>query len=149
MAKKIYCPVCSWQWDGQKENCPRCDFPIARFAGLLSGNPVIYDETLKKEFETELERCKKVWGNSMFPPVRTLKGHTGSVCSLAFSPDGKFLASGSDDKTIKIWRVSDGSIVQTLKEHTDWVNSIAFSPDGKLLASGSRDGTIRLWRLNI
>jgi hypothetical protein len=79
------------------------------------------------------------------PVVRTLKGHTHWVGSVAFSPNGKFLASGGWDETVKLWSVSDGSLVRTLKEHTYSVSSVAFSPDGELLASGSSDKTIKLW----
>jgi len=75
-------------------------------------------------------------------------GHTGWVYSVAFSPDGSLLASGSDDRTIKLWRVSDGSLVRTLTGHTGGVTSVVFSPDGSLIASGSLDRTIRLWRVS-
>src|SRR5262245_5700194 len=75
----------------------------------------------------------------------TLKGHTFNVNSVAFSPDGKTLASGSIDETIKLWEVATGKELATLMGHTDSVLSVVFSPDGKTLASGSRDRTIKLW----
>jgi WD40 repeat protein len=75
-------------------------------------------------------------------------GHTWGVTSVAFSPDGSMIASGSGDKTIKLWRVSDGFLLRTLEGHTDSVSSVAFSPDGSMIASGSRDKTIKLWRVS-
>jgi WD40 repeat protein len=80
--------------------------------------------------------------------VRTLSGHTSCVNSVAFSPDGRLLASGSDDDTIKLWEVASGSLVRTLSGHTSYVTSVAFSPDGRLLASGSLDHTIKLWDIS-
>src|SRR5262245_347112 len=73
-----------------------------------------------------------------------LKGHTGFVTAVAFSPGGKTLASGSLDKTIKLWDVATGREKAVLKGHISEVMSVAFSPDGKLLASGSDDKTIKL-----
>jgi len=69
------------------------------------------------------------------------------VSSIAFSPDGATLISGSRDKTIRLWRVRDGTLLKTLEGHTREVDSIAFSPDGAIFASGSWDKTIRLWRV--
>ena len=77
--------------------------------------------------------------------IRTLSGHTALVCSVTFSPDGRLLASGSWDETIKLWEVATGRAIRTLSGHTDYVHSVAFSPDGKLLASGSYGKTITLW----
>jgi WD40 repeat protein len=75
----------------------------------------------------------------------TLSGHTGEVLSVAFAPDGKTLASGSADNTVKVWDAATGTLLRTLSGHTDAVNSVAFSPDGSAIASGSADSTIKLW----
>jgi WD40 repeat protein len=77
--------------------------------------------------------------------LKTLTGQKGPANSVAFSPDGKTLASGSGDKTIKLWDVSTGKERITFEGHTLGVFSVAYSPDGKTLASGSRDGTLKLW----
>jgi WD40 repeat protein len=75
------------------------------------------------------------------------QGHTGWVQSLAFSPDGTTLASGSHDHTIRLWDRQTGQCLKTLRGHTGCVQTLAFSPDGMTLASGSHDHTIRLWNL--
>jgi len=81
--------------------------------------------------------------------VRTLTGHTSYVFSVAFSPDGNTVASGSLDGTVRLWNASTGALVRTLAGHTDWVRSVAFSPDGNTIASGSDDGTIVLWEAEL
>jgi hypothetical protein len=94
-----------------------------------------------------------------FVLAKTLTGHStkvdkdgdieGMIDSVALSSDGRILASGSRDKTIKIWNVSTGQEINTLKGHSRSVNSVAFSPDGKTLASSSRDrdNTIKIWNV--
>ncbi|WP_414756268.1 WD40 repeat domain-containing protein, partial [Anabaena sp. CCY 9910] len=76
-----------------------------------------------------------------------LEGHREGVWSVSFSPDGKTLASGSEDNTIKLWNLETGNQIRTLKGHSNFVYSVSFSPDGKTLASGSKDNTIKLWHL--
>ncbi len=83
------------------------------------------------------------WGQDV--PVRTLEGHTNVVFSIAFSPDGRTLASGSWDRRIKLWDAATGREIRTFTGHTGWVRSVAFSPDGRTLASGSWDRTVKLW----
>jgi len=77
--------------------------------------------------------------------VATLTGHSNDVWSVAFSPDGRTLASGSGDETIKLWDVQRQREIATLTGHSREVYSVAFSPDGRTLASGSPDKTIKLW----
>ena len=78
--------------------------------------------------------------------IRFLTGHSALVWDVTFSPDGKTLASGSDDNTIVLWDVESGQMLgEPLRGHDDSVWSVSFSPDGKTLASGSGDDTIVLW----
>jgi WD40 repeat protein len=92
--------------------------------GLASGSPLSAQQP-------------KLWA--------TFGGHRGPVWAVAYSPDGKALASGSDDLAIKLWDVKTGKELATLDGHAEWVTSVAYSPTGKTLASGSGDTTIKLW----
>ncbi|NEP71779.1 MAG: TIR domain-containing protein [Okeania sp. SIO2G4] len=74
-----------------------------------------------------------------------LQGHKNSIRSLSFSPDGKILASGSDDKQIKLWNMETGAEIRTFSGHDRSVISVCFSADGKILASAGKDKKIKLW----
>jgi WD40 repeat protein len=75
-----------------------------------------------------------------------MDGHKAIIMAIAFSPDGKTLATASLDHTVKLWSVAIGQEVATLKGHRGPVSGLAFSRDGTLLVSSSEDKTIRLWR---
>ena len=80
-------------------------------------------------------------------PLSPLSKKRVGIRSLAFSPDGKIFASGSEDTTVRIWNTKRGSKRATLKGHTGWVTAIAFSNDGNTIASGDTDGTVRVWNV--
>lgn len=72
-------------------------------------------------------------------------GHTSGVSDLAFSPDGKWLATASADKTVRVWEVATGRESLVFASHTGWVHAVVFSPSGDWIASGGNDGVLRIW----
>ena len=80
--------------------------------------------------------------------IYNLEGHSDVILSISFSPNGKLIASGSGDNTIKVWDATSGLEIYTLKGHSNAVYDVKFSPDGKLIASGSWDNTIKVWDAN-
>jgi WD40 repeat protein len=78
--------------------------------------------------------------------LRSLE-HMQGVDGLAFAPNGRMLATGSADRTVRLWDVNSGRELLRLQGHTDRVLAVAFNPDGRTLATSSADRTVRLWRL--
>ena len=111
---------------------------------LIKADVAIYDAQINP-LAGVVDILTQAISNSQDVSIRTLKGHSERVTSVAFSPDGQTIASGSDDNTIKLWNSQDGRLIRTLKGHTELVTSVAFSPDGQTIASGSWDNTIKLW----
>jgi hypothetical protein len=103
-------------------------------------------ELLENPDEAEFRGFEWYYLKRLYNPERlTLKGHTGGVNGVSFSPDGQRLASASYDQTIKLWDTATGQELLTLKGHTSSLTGVAFSPDGKCLASACYDGAVKLW----
>ncbi len=110
----------------------------------LKDNPA--DADLHREELTT--RFTMIAGLLVAPPVtRTFAGHGASVRRVAWSPDGKVIASASFDKSIVLWNAATGAEIARLKGHDDGVYCVEFSPDGSLLASADAAGRIRLWQV--
>lgn len=112
------------------------DEPVRQAEALLAARRLSYLRELRR------------LGDEHPALVRTLVGHSDSVRTVTVAPDGQWLASGSDDQTVKIWDLASGRMVLNLTGHTATVSCLAISPNGQWIASSSRDGTVRVWDID-
>src|SRR6185437_12602676 len=117
-------------------------------AGWLDGIAHVWDARGGDPALSLAEHAREVGAVAETPwdePVPRWRAHARAVRSLAWSPDGQWLCTGSEDSTARVWAASTGTLVSTLRGHAIPVTSVVWSPDGQRLCTGSYDGTARVW----
>jgi WD40 repeat protein len=147
MSEKILCPVCYWQWDGGAKTCPHCDFPIAQFKDLLAGKPVLWDKTLKQDFDNLIEKHREISRKRKVEPILKIEAgmHIAKIDRIGIDKAERFLVTGSLDKTIKVWELRTGRLIKTLRPPIGGgkegkIYAVAISPDGRHVAGGGWTG---------
>jgi WD40 repeat protein len=113
--------------------------PDGRFVATGAAQPI------QTEKQGEADFSVRVWDLANGNEVRRFVGHAHWVMSVAFSPDGRRVLSGSYDNTVRLWDVETGKLLHCLRGHEERVRSVAYSPDGRFALSASYDHTLRLW----
>ncbi|OKH43490.1 hypothetical protein NIES2101_30365 [Calothrix sp. HK-06] len=140
--------ICQANLEGinlQQTNFANCNFEKSVFTQTLGSILGAKFNPTGKLFATAIENQIYLWEVDNIQQLFQLNGHSAWIQSLVFHPNGKILASGSNDNTIRLWNTETRQCLQILRGHTSSVQTLAFNPKGNLLASGSNDKTIRLW----
>ncbi len=127
------------------------DLKTGKVVGTFKGPDWAYKLAISSDQRTVLGGIGysefQLWDMQSLEPIRQLKGHDELGSAVSYSADGKFLATGGTDKTVRIWNAANGKQLFVLKEHEGLIRDVAFSPDSKILASASRDNTVKLWNV--
>ena len=114
----------------------------------LSGDSALVTIVNQFESSADISFLKPLWPMPDRPHpalIRTLEGHTDQVWCCAVDPEGRWIVSGADDRTLRLWDVASGQTLRTFEGHTGGVRCCAVDPQGKWVVSGADDGTLRLW----